>query len=238
MPAGGREYTRPPTLVSLWSTAPFLLNNSVGKFDGDPSVDGRMRSFNASIEQMLWPERRDRDALLSTKVPGLIDRTTTRSYIKIAGGYLPDPLQRFQGFGQNIAPWLFGEGGIVLGPIPKGTPIGLLANINPFTEDPNPAKKAEHAAKLLHLVRTLNNDLRRLGSNATDEQAAQVFRNSVDQMLELSKCPDLVVNRGHYFGTDFLEPGEAPGRVFGAKAVIAASNGLSPAAPTRRLIKY
>jgi len=24
----------------------------------------------------------------------------------------------------------------------------------------------------------------------------------------LSKCPDLVVNRGHYFGTDFIEPGE------------------------------
>ena len=25
MPAGGRGYTRPPSLVSLWSTAPFLL---------------------------------------------------------------------------------------------------------------------------------------------------------------------------------------------------------------------
>ena len=30
MPAGGRGYTRPPSLISLWSTAPFLLNNSVG----------------------------------------------------------------------------------------------------------------------------------------------------------------------------------------------------------------
>src|SRR5262249_53785132 len=38
MPAGGRGYTRPPSLVSLWSTAPFLLNNTVGPFDGDPSV--------------------------------------------------------------------------------------------------------------------------------------------------------------------------------------------------------
>ena len=28
MPAGGRGYTRPPSLISVWSTAPFLLNNS------------------------------------------------------------------------------------------------------------------------------------------------------------------------------------------------------------------
>ena len=33
-PAGnGRGYLRPPSLVSLWSTAPFLLNNSVGHED-------------------------------------------------------------------------------------------------------------------------------------------------------------------------------------------------------------
>ena len=36
MPAGGRGFTRVPTLVSLWSTAPYLLNNSVGKFDPSP----------------------------------------------------------------------------------------------------------------------------------------------------------------------------------------------------------
>ncbi|HYZ61632.1 MAG TPA: hypothetical protein VE650_04200, partial [Acetobacteraceae bacterium] len=29
MPAGGRGYTRPPSLISIWSTAPFLLNNSL-----------------------------------------------------------------------------------------------------------------------------------------------------------------------------------------------------------------
>src|SRR6202040_2137544 len=38
MPAGGRGYTRPPSLIGLWSTAPFLLNNSVGEnaFEQDP----------------------------------------------------------------------------------------------------------------------------------------------------------------------------------------------------------
>ena len=42
MPAGGRGYTRVPSLISLWSTAPYLLNNSVGQFEASPSVAARM----------------------------------------------------------------------------------------------------------------------------------------------------------------------------------------------------
>ena len=53
MPADGRGYTRPASLISLWSTAPYLLNNSVGPFNPDPSVEGRLASFDASIRQML-----------------------------------------------------------------------------------------------------------------------------------------------------------------------------------------
>ncbi|HUO28571.1 MAG TPA: hypothetical protein VMU80_05105 [Bryobacteraceae bacterium] len=198
MPAGGRGYTRPPSLVSLWAGAPFLLNNSVGPFNSDPSVDGRMRAFQASIEQMLWPERRQPDSKLGNKIPGAIDRTTTTSFVEVSQGYLPDALQKD-----------FPDG-LELGPIPAGTPIGLLANLNPLSEDPDPARKAEHAAQLLKLVGTLAGDLKKLGTNASDAEAAQVFGNSVDQLLGLSKCPDLIVNRGHYFGTDFREPGEAP----------------------------
>ena len=36
---------------------------------------------------------------------------------------------------------------------------------------------------------------------ATDDQLMQTFRNLGPRLLKLSKCPDLVVNRGHYFGT-------------------------------------
>jgi hypothetical protein len=207
MPVGGRGYTRPPSLISLWSTAPYLLNNSVGPFEVDPSVDGRMRSFQASIEQMLWPEKRVKDAFLGDKVPGTIDRTTTRSYIHISPGYLPDFLQSFYGFGEQFAPWIFGPGGIQLGPIPAGTPVGLLSNLNPLTEDP--AQKEAHDKQLLQLVIDLNNDLKSLGKYPTDAQAAEVFLKQEKQLLEVSKCPDLVVNRGHYFGTDYIEPGEA-----------------------------
>src|SRR5262249_3045183 len=82
VPGEGRGFTRPASLVSMWSTAPFLLNNSVGYYSQDPSVDARMRAFNDSIEQMLWPERRKRDDVLGDKIPGMIDRTSEKSYIR------------------------------------------------------------------------------------------------------------------------------------------------------------
>ncbi len=97
MPAGGRGYTRPPSLVSVWSTAPFLLNNTVGHFESSPSVEARMRAFQDGIEQMLWPEKREKDSLLGDKIPGKIDRTPEPTYLRVAGGYLPDFLQTAAG---------------------------------------------------------------------------------------------------------------------------------------------
>ena len=225
LPAGGRGYTRPPSLISLWSTAPFLLNNSVGEFDPDPSVESRMRSFQKSIEQMLWPERRDKDSKLADKVPGVIDRTTKTSYLRVAGGYLPGALQPILELGPRLAPWLFGQGGIELGPIPAGTPVGLLANLNLLAEDPG--QQLERDGQILKLVRQINDDLKKLGPNATDQQADQVFLNVVEPLLSLSKCPDLVVNRGHYFGTDYLEPAEKADAQLGAKAISDRGPGLS-----------
>ena len=32
-----------------------------------------------------------------------------------------------------------------------------------------------------------------------------MLANLIDPLLELSKCPDYVVNRGHYFGTNLSE---------------------------------
>jgi hypothetical protein len=227
MPAGGRGYTRPPSLISLWSTAPFLLNNSVGPFVVDPSVEGRMKSFDASIRQMLWPQTRDRDALLGDKVPGKIDRTTTRSYIKVSAGFLPTLLEPAIGLGHRIAPWIFGEGGIVIGPIPAGTPVGLLANLNPLSEDPSIEKRAQYAEQLGKLVLQLNGDLKSIGKYATDQQVDQIFGKHVEDLLSFSKCPDLVVNRGHYFGTGYLEPAEALDPVLKAQAISDRGPGLS-----------
>jgi hypothetical protein len=53
MPGGGRGYYRPASLVSLWATAPFLHNNSVGNFTNDPSVKGRIGAFDDGINKLL-----------------------------------------------------------------------------------------------------------------------------------------------------------------------------------------
>jgi mono/diheme cytochrome c family protein len=55
---GGRGYYRTPSLVSLWATAPYLHNNSVGLYNGDPSVAGRLTAYENGMELLLWPERR------------------------------------------------------------------------------------------------------------------------------------------------------------------------------------
>ena len=44
--------------------------------------------------------------------------------------------------------------------------------------------------------------LHTLGGDATNDQAKTVFGDLVEPLLDLSKCPDFVVNRGHLFGTD------------------------------------
>ncbi len=208
MPAGGRGFTRPPSLISIWSTAPFLLNNSVGKFNSSPSVAARMDSFQDSIGKMLWPERRDRDSVLGEKVLGKMDRTTVKSYLRIPAGYLPDFLRPLLPPGQRFLPWLFGDSGIQIGPIPAGTPVDLLANLDILGESTDPGEKLKHDEKLLNLLLKMKHDLEAV-QGASDDETRKVFANLVDPLLELSKCPDFVVNRGHYFGTSYFaeEPG-------------------------------
>jgi hypothetical protein len=209
MPAGGRGYTRPPSLVSVWSTAPFLLNNSLGKFEPSPSVEARLRSFQDSIEKLLWPEKREKDSVLGDKVPGLMDRTTAPSYLRVAAGYLPAALRPLLPWKHRYLPWLFGEGGVVIGPIPSGTPVDLLGNLELLPDGHNLDEHATHVKKIIPLLHDLIRDLQKLGAGASDEEARRVFAPLGSRLLALSKCPDFIVNRGHYFGTDRFK--EEPG---------------------------
>jgi hypothetical protein len=203
MPAGGRGYTRPPSLVSLWSTAPFLLNNSLGPFDESPSVDARMRMFDASITQLLWPATRTKDAVLGDKIPGTIDRTTARSQIVIPAGYVPGMLHPLQGTLHRWLPWLFAKGGdITLGPIPAGVPVDLLANLQPLPEGANPVA---HTKEVVGLLARMKRDLGSVPPNASDEELRQHFADLRAPLMKLSKCPDFIVNRGHYFGTSYFK---------------------------------
>ncbi len=75
---GGRGYYRTPSLVNIWATAPFLHNNSVGLYNGDPSVAGRLAAYENAMTLLLWPERR---AGL-----GSIRRTTEKSRFEFGDG--------------------------------------------------------------------------------------------------------------------------------------------------------
>ena len=68
IPQGGGGYYRTPSLINVWATAPFLHNNMLGTFTGDPSVKGRMTAFEDAAEKLLWPEKRS--GLATIKVTG------------------------------------------------------------------------------------------------------------------------------------------------------------------------
>ena len=74
-PAAGRGYYRTPSLVSVWATAPFFHNNSLGSYSGDVSVAGRIRDFEDAMTKLLSPEKRQivvkRTSQDSTLVPDL-----------------------------------------------------------------------------------------------------------------------------------------------------------------------
>ena len=164
LPAGGRGYIRPASLVSLWSTAPFLQNNTVGPFEWSPSVEARMRSFQDSIEQMLWPEKRDKDALFANENGpgvGVIDRITVDSYLEVSEGYIPDYLRPLVGVGRRLFPFLTGNGySVKIGPFPKGMPIGLITNIDLLGSELTPAEREEHKKNVLTLLKRSKDELK------------------------------------------------------------------------------
>jgi hypothetical protein len=222
MPGGGRGFTRPASLISLWSTAPFLLNNSVGEFNPEPSVAARMDSFNKSIEEMLLIKPREKDAILGDKVPGKIDRTTEISWIRIKPGYVPEVLQ---GWGQWLAPRLVSDEGLIIGPIPKDTPVNLLASLLLRPEELGWWDRIKRDGDLFDLVfgrEGINRKMAGLGPMPTEKdpaaqkaalevynkRAQEMFKPLASRLMSFSKCPDYVVNRGHYFGTGY--DNEAP----------------------------
>ena len=164
-----------------------------------------MGVFQDSITKMLWPDRRDKDAVFGAKIPGVIDRTTTTSWLRIPTGYLPDVVKA----SRTVLNWLvpvFDQKGVEIGPIPAGTPVDLLANFDPL---PPPGaglrERVAHDKAVIKVVVQLLHDLKALPQGATDEQARQVFANVGEQLFALSKCPDYIVNRGHYFGSNLSD---------------------------------
>jgi hypothetical protein len=233
----GRGYLRPASLISVWSSAPFLSNNSVGYNDYDeqpggtsgndkeacpaandndpfaPCVANRMKQFDKSIRQMLNPQTRRTDTDTQIPVPGYIYRTTAPACLMVPKGFLPSWIRSLAGPLHWLAPWAVQpDGGIALGPLPKGFPINTLTNtaLAPDNDDPN---VLAFYWRLVKAGPTLMSAFRQMGGMCspqaltdptTQAKAEAAVKNSelIDTLVGLSKCPDYVVNRGHYFGAD------------------------------------
>jgi hypothetical protein len=170
--SGGPGYYRTPSLISVWSSAPLLHNNSLGKFTGDPSVTGRMEAFNDAIERLLWPEKRlNKESIW---------RTQNDCTLQLRKEFVPKALQ----------PVADSDGYIKLGFIPKGTPINLIANFQPEFGHADTFVKI--AGKLIKIET----------QHLSREAATQELRKLVPELIAANKCPDFVEDKGHYFGTD------------------------------------
>jgi hypothetical protein len=198
-PGGGRGYTRVPSLIGVWSTAPYLHNNALGVFTGDPSLRGRMVAFDDAIRKLLWPELR----------PHAVSRTGRKTSVRVSTTVLPEVLRPLvsEGWFANFLRSKVGLGGLVadgqvrIGPIPEGTPLNLIANLNLDRSDPRFDARA-----LVHELRLLTDDLKRIyNEDLSDEEATAILREHVPALLDLSNCPDFITDRGHYFGTDLSD---------------------------------
>jgi len=180
IPEGGPGYYRTPSLIACWSSAPFLHNNMLGKETNDPSVAGRMEAFNDAAQKLLWPDKR-----LGKES---IWRTSQECQFTIHGDYLPPVLKVL------LKPYLDPDGYLRIGHVPAGTPVNLLANVDPKTDPKD----------LVVLLLKINKTLLEIKQQNLDSAAArEVMKREIAPALwKVSKCPDLVEDRGHYFGTD------------------------------------
>ena len=65
----------------------------------------------------------------------LFDRTSTRSFIRIPAGYVPEILRLASGPAHDLLPQLVDPNGdITIGPVPADVPVNLLANLQPLSE--------------------------------------------------------------------------------------------------------
>jgi mono/diheme cytochrome c family protein len=189
----GPGYYRPPSLVSLWTSAPYLHNNTVGRdpmelTPNDVRVDARMKAFQEGIERMLWMDPNPRG--------DMVWRTTEKSTINIPMAYLPDELARLvrRHHKEAINTEL---DALELGPIPEGTPINLISNTSLDPGLGNAWKRVKLAAEVIGVLKRIKKE------NLDDAQAkALMAEKLVPKFLELNTCPDFYEDKGHEFGKD------------------------------------
>ena len=259
LPGGGRGYIRPPSLVSVWSTAPFFNNNTLGPFNYEGTLDKRIESFETSIDWLLNPEKRGRSKAYDEgemlveyehnghKAQGVVDVLQVDSYVSIPAAYIPSLIfdwlpnkwkvtyEKYQAppsedseyvdyllqseannnyvyaersdysnsyAGDDSADYIEDyndtQERLFLGPIPKGVPINLISNMN--------LKSSKYA--LLEAILSLTKGIDRASHIEDEEEKLGAFMEAaLEPLLTVSKCNDFIVNKGHFFGSEFEHNG-------------------------------
>jgi len=139
-------------------------------------VAGRMDAFNDAIEKLLWPEKRlNKDSIW---------RTQNECTLHLRKEFLPEKLRRFADK----------DGYLKIGPIPKGTPINLIGNL-----DPDLGQLIVLQAKIVKALLKIH------AMNLSSDEATAELTKAVPELLAANKCPDFIEDKGHYFGTDLAD---------------------------------
>ena len=93
------------------------------------------------------------------------------------------------------------DGDFALGPIPKGFPVNLAANYQPLADINSVSEALSHKVHFTELLGAFVLNWPSLDLNADDTRMLAWAAKLRGPLLKLLKCPDFVVNRGHYFGT-------------------------------------
>jgi hypothetical protein len=82
-----------------------------------------------------------------------------------------------------------------IGPVPAGVPVNLISNINLQGDK----------LKVFNAIRALVSAVIKIRrEKLTGQAATQAFLDKTTApLLAVSRCTDFVVNRGHYFGTQY-----------------------------------
>ena len=294
-PGGGPGYYRPASLISLWATAPYLHNNALGKYTGDPTVKGRLAAFDDGIDKLFykakrasnrmdrnyyfgpdigWIYRTPRDSFLSfpaastrqlvegvlgkSAIPTALFAAMVLVVVLVVLTFLGKP--RHAGFVLLLVAvllgvlvvrtrvdtvylelWLLpalaltatvlfwvgalrrGAARIVLAalcilclwgvltvhrvldgkvalpglPIPEGTPVNLLMNLNP---------DAPFDVTLDAVAGLARGVLQARKHGLKGEEARAAFeKEAAEPLLRASKCPDFVMDRGHWFAENLSD---------------------------------
>jgi hypothetical protein len=173
---GHAAFYRTPTLVSIWATAPYFHNNSLGKYTGDPSVKGRMEAYEDAMEKLLWPEKRD--GVKSIK------RTTQVTSLPDVFAGLKSHLKGFDDMKLEILQ------------LPAGTPVNLLMSVNP---------KYAPEILGAYVKGVLGGKPRRQYTSLIDQRREAGIEAVEAKLLQLNTVPDFIEDRGHTFGSQMTD---------------------------------